>query len=333
MPSRPTIAQIAELSGVSIATVSRYFNNTAAVKSATARKITEAAKSLNYPFPDSLIISEPQKNRRVIMINIPSVSNPFYNDIIKGIQEAALRHSYYTLVNVQHINSFTEANFYDLLTSIHPCGVIILNALEQKHFDFLYKTIPFVQCCEYLENQNLVSYTSIDDMQAAKKVVDYILSTGRKKIGFLSGPARYKYARHRKAGYIQTLKNAGIPINESWIIQLSDLDFSMAVSSTYQLMSQEDHPDAIFAVSDVLAAAAIRGCQNAHLSVPRDVAVTGFDNVDISQAASPSITTVNQPKFQLGYMACELLIEKLQDPGSAPKQVLLDTELIIREST
>lgn len=333
MPARPTIAQIAELSGVSIATVSRFFNNTATVKSATARKITEAAKSLNYPVPDSLMIPEPKKNRRVILINIPSVSNPFYNDIIKGIQEAALRHDYYTLVNVQHINRFTETNFYNLLSFISPCGIITLNALEQRHFDYLYRTIPFVQCCEYIENQNLVSYTSIDDIQAAKKVVDYILSTGRRKIGFLTGPARYKYARHRKQGYLQTLEEAGISIDDSWIIQLSDLDFSMAVSSTYQLMSQENHPDAIFAASDVLAAAAIRACQNAHLSVPRDVAVIGFDNVDISQAASPSITTVNQPKYQLGYMACELLIEKLLDPNAPPKQVLLDTELIIREST
>ena len=213
------------------------------------------------------------------------------------------------------------------------CGAIILNALERKYFDFLYKTIPFVQCCEYVENQDLVSYTSIDDVQAAKKVMDYILSTGHKKIGFLMGPERYKYARHRKMGYVQTLETAGIPINPAWIIQLSDLDFGIAVSSIHQLMSQPSHPDAIFAVSDVLAAAAIRGCKSVGLSVPKDVAVTGFDNVEISQATSPSITTINQPKYQLGYMACELLIEKLKNPDSPPKQVLLNTELIIREST
>lgn len=333
MPSKPTISQIAQLSDVSIATVSRFLNNTATVKDRTAKRIIDAMKELDYPLPDSFLISNPSRDRKVILINIPSVSNPFYNDVIKGAQEAALRHGYYTLVNVQHINAFTESNFFNLLTNINLCGAIILNALEQKYFDLLYRTLPFVQCCEFTENQNLVSYTSIDDIQAAKKVMDYILSTGRKKIGFLAGPERYKYARHRKQGYIQTLEAMGIPVNKSWIIQLSELDFNMAVSSTYQLMSQKSHPDAIFAVSDVLAAAAIRGCRNAGLSVPKDIAVTGFDNVDISQATSPSITTINQPKYQLGYMACELLLEKLKNPESPPKQILLNTELIIREST
>ncbi|MCI8830574.1 MAG: substrate-binding domain-containing protein [Lachnospiraceae bacterium] len=333
MSTKPTIAQIAELADVSIATVSRFLNNTTAVKSNTSHRIMEAIKELNYPLPNDFLISNNQKDKRVILINIPSVSNPFYNDVIRGAQEAALRHNYYTLVNVQHINAFTESSFFNLLTNINLCGAIVLNALEQKYFDLLYKTIPFVQCCEYIENQNLVSYTSIDDIEAARKVTNYILSTGRRKIGFLVGPERYKYACHRKLGYLQSLEAADIPLNESWIIQLSELDFNMAVSSTYQLMSQKEHPDAIFAVSDVLAAAAIRGCRNAGLSVPQDVAVTGFDNVDISQATSPSITTINQPKYQLGYMACEFLLERLKNPNMPPKQVSLNTELIIREST
>ena len=333
MSTKPTIAQIAELADVSIATVSRFLNNTTAVKSNTSHRIMEAIKELNYPLPNDFLISNNQKDKRVILINIPSVSNPFYNDVIRGAQEAALRHNYYTLVNVQHINAFTESSFFNLLTNINLCGAIVLNALEQKYFDLLYKTIPFVQCCEYIENQNLVSYTSIDDIEAARKVTNYLLTTGSSQIEFLVVLKRYKYARHRKLGYLQSLEAADIPLNESWIIQLSELDFNMAVSSTYQLMSQKEHPDAIFAVSDVLAAAAIRGCRNAGLSVPQDVAVTGFDNVDISQATSPSITTINQPKYQLGYMACEFLLEKLKNPAIPPKQVSLNTELIIREST
>ena len=170
-------------------------------------------------------------------------------------------------------------------------------------------------------------------MAAAKTMMEYILSTGHTKIAFLCGPDRYKYARQRKAGYIQTLEAAHIPLNKDWIIQLPELDFDMALSSTHQLMSQKEHPTAVFAVSDVLAAAAIRGCRLAGLSVPADIIVTGFDNVNISQATSPPITTINQPKYQMGYMACELLIEKLNTPGAKPRQVLLNTELIIREST
>lgn len=333
MATKPTISQIADMSGVSIATVSRFINNTTAVKGSTAKKIMEAIHSLNYPLPESFITTNTKKDGKVILINIPSVSNPFYNDVIKGAQDAALRHDYYTLVNVQHLNSSTESTFFNLLNNINLCGAIILNAMDQGYFNSLYHTIPFVQCCEYTENQDLVSYTSIDDVAAAKTMMEYILSTGHTKIAFLCGPDRYKYARQRKAGYIQTLEAAHIPLNKDWIIQLPELDFDMALSSTQQLMSQKEHPTAVFAVSDVLAAAAIRGCRLAGLSVPSDIIVTGFDNVNISQATSPPITTINQPKYQMGYMACELLIEKLNTPGAKPRQVLLNTELIIREST
>jgi len=339
MPARATIAQVADLSGVSIATVSRFLNNTASVRSDTGKRIMEAVKELNYPLPDTLpaALSEnaqttPRKTN-VILINIPSVSNPFYNDVVRGIQETAQRRGYYTLLNVQHINFSTESLFFDMLNSIRPCGIVVLNHLEQKYFDRLYQTLPFVQCCEYTENQNLVSFTSIDDIHAARTTIEYILTTGHKKIGIITGPERYKYSRHRLQGYMQALDAAGIPVNPDWILQIPEIDFNIALSSVSQLMSQASHPDAIFAVSDVLAAAAIRGCRNAGLSVPGDVVVTGFDNIDISQATVPTITTVNQPKYQLGCMACEFLIEKLLNPTCSPKQVLLNTDLIIRESS
>ena len=334
MSTKPTISQIADMSGVSIATVSRFINNTAAVKGSTAKKIMEAIHSLDYPLPESFIASNTKMDGNGHSDQYTVVSNPFYNDVINGqSQDAALRHDYYTLVNVQHLNSSTESTFFNLLNNINLCGAIILNAMDQGYFNSLYHTIPFVQCCEYTENQNLVSYTSIDDVAAAKTMMEYILSTGHTKIAFLCGPDRYKYARQRKAGYLQTLEAAHIPLNKDWIIQLPELDFDMALSSTHQLMSQKEHPTAVFAVSDVLAAAAIRGCRLAGLSVPADIIVTGFDNVNISQATSPPITTINQPKYQMGYMACELLIEKLNTPGAKPRQVLLNTELIIREST
>lgn len=337
MTTRPTIAQIADLSGVSIATVSRFLNNSASVRASTGRRILKAAKELNYPISEAFSVSRPPlmstDKKEIILINIPSVSNPFYNDVVKGIQDQARRRGYYTLLNVQHINFSTEAFFFDMLGSLCPCGAVILNHLEQKYFDMLYQTLPFVQCCEYMENQNLVSYTSIDDVWAAKSAIDYILSTGHKKIGIMTGPERYKYSRHRLQGYLQALKDADIPVNHDWIVQIPEIDFNVSLSSAYKLMSQPSHPDAIFAVSDVLAAAAIRGCRNAGLSVPKDVIVTGFDNIDISQATTPTITTIDQPKYQLGCMACEFLIEKLTNPEAPPKQVLLNTELIIREST
>lgn len=335
MTPKTTISQVADMAGVSIATVSRFINNSASVKSKTGQRIMEAITALNYPLPLEFTSAslDTRSRKRIITVNIPSISNPFYNTVLKGIQAAAQNHNYHMIVNVQHLDINTLPIFINLMDTIDSCGAITLNAMNKDLFELLYNKIPFVQCCEFTENQDCISYTSIDDVQAAKKVTEYLISTGRKKIGFLSGPMRYKYARHRLTGFTQTLESSGIPIRSDWILQLPELDFDMAVSSVQQLMLQPDHPDAIFTVSDVLAAAAIRACRITGLSVPEDVAVSGFDNVDISQAISPAITTINQPKYQLGYMACELLIEKLNNPQAQAKQIILNTDLIIREST
>ena len=335
MAPKTTISQVADMAGVSIATVSRFINNSASVKNKTGERIMEAITALNYPLPSEFVTPTltARDRKKIITVNIPSISNPFYNAVLKGIQAAALRHEYHMIVNVQHLDMTTLPIFLNLVDTIDSCGAITLNAMNTELFELLYNKIPFVQCCEFTENQDRVSYTSIDDVQAAKKVTEYLLSTGRKKIGFLSGPMRYKYARHRLNGFTQTLEASGIPIHSEWIIKLPELDFDMAVSSVQQLMLQPDHPNAIFAVSDVLAAAVIRACRIAGLTVPEDVVVSGFDNIDISQAISPAITTINQPKYQLGYMACELLIEKLNNPQAQAKQITLNTDLIIREST
>lgn len=332
MTTKITINQIAAAAGVSIATVSRVLNHSNTVKSKTMQKVLDAMQALEYDFQEFLP-HEKSGSPALLLLNIPSMSNPFYSDVIKGAQAAAARYGYYLLINAQHINDGTFNAFLDILKNIRVTGLIILNALQDKFFDALKSKIPFVQCCEYTENQNEISYTSIDDNFATRKMMDYILSTGHKKIALLSGPMRYKYARHRKQGYLQSLATALIQPPDDWMIQLPEIDFDMALTATTRMLSAQNPPNAIFTVSDVYAAAAIKAASLAGLEIPRDIIITGFDNVDISQTTNPSITTISQPKYQLGYTACELLIEKLQNPQILPQQILLNTELIIREST
>lgn len=332
MTTKITINQIAAAAGVSIATVSRVLNHSNTVKSKTMQKVLDAMQALGYNVQQSLP-HEKSGSSSLLLLNIPSMSNPFYSDVIKGAQAAAARYGYYLLINAQHINDGTFNAFLDVLKNIKVTGVIILNALQDKFFDALKSTIPFVQCCEYTENQSEISYTSIDDTLATRKMMDYILSTGHKKIALLSGPMRYKYARHRKQGYLQALATALIQPPDDWMIQLPEIDFDMALTATTRMLLATNPPNAIFTVSDVYAAAAIKAASLAGLEIPRDIIITGFDNVDISQTTNPSITTISQPKYQLGYTACELLIEKLQNPETLPQQILLNTELIIREST
>ena len=323
--------KIAQEAGVSIATVSRILNNYPHVKYETRKKVIDSMDILGYD-TDEIIIKPKPKNSGLIIFNIPSLSNPFYSQIANGAKAAATRHGYHILINESGINPWNFNHLLDILKKFNVAGLIVLNHLSSELLDKLNSTVPLVQCCEYNEDSD-ISYVSIDDISASKMVMEYILSNNRRKIALINGPMHYKYARHRLNGYLNVLKNANIPVENNWIVNLPEINYSMAVSACSHLLSLSNRPNAIFAISDVFAAAAIKASSNIGLRVPQDVLVVGFDNVDIAIMTNPTITTVNQPKFQLGFRACELLIEKISDPNIALRKILLDVELIIRESS
>jgi len=327
---KPTVTQVAQLAGVSVATVSRVLNHKGIVKEETLKKVIEVMQQMGVefdPYPE-----KPEKSAGLIIINLPSIENPFYSEIIKGAESAVRRYGYNLLINQQHINNHEYTRLIDLIRNVKVSGLITLNHIDTDLVRSLSNIVPLVQCCEYDENSD-ISYVSIDDLAATKNVMDYILSTGRRKVALITGPLRYKYSRHRKQGYLQAMKNAGIEPVNNWIVQLPEINFDVALSAATQLLKSPNPPDAFFAVSDVFAAAVIKAARLVGLQVPRDLIVVGFDNVNVSVTTNPSITTVNQPKFQLGYMAVELLVEQMQSTDSTPKHILLNTELIIREST
>lgn len=189
-----------------------------------------------------------------------------------------------------------------------------------------------VQCCEYNEEATY-PYVSIDDFTAAENATNYLISCGCTKLAFINGPATFKYANKRYEGFSSALSKAEISIPPNWVVQLPEINYEMAYSAVCRILNSETRPNAFFTISDIFAAAVIRAAKRFHLHVPKDIMVVGFDNIDLSSMTSPSLTTVNQPGFQQGYSACELLLKIIENPSVTPRSLLLDAELIIREST
>lgn len=325
-----TTADIARQAGVSPATVSRVLNHRELVKETTVVQVEHAMAALGYPpRPTHEIVFN---SREIIIINIPQGVNPFYEEVVRGAITSANAHGYSILLNYDFLDAGTIYNFCHLLKKIHASGVILLNQLREDILQQINAVAPVVQCCEYNKNSNL-PFVSIDDFTAARNATEYLISTGRNKVAFVNGPLQYKYARERKEGFLKAMSDADLFIPQNWILQIPEVNYNMAYSAVCQLLSSDQRPNAFFAVSDIFAAAIIRAAKRYSLHVPRDIMVVGFDNVDISIMMAPSITTVSQPKFQLGYTACELLLESITNPHTPPKSLLLATELIIREST
>lgn len=143
----------------------------------------------------------------------------------------------------------------------------------------------------------------------------------------------FKYAQHREKGYYRALRQAGLTANPDWIVHISTISYQLAYSNALHILNLPDRPDAVFACSDVFALAVVNAAGKLGLKVPDDLSVIGFDNVYLSAMCDPAITTIEQPSFQLGLQACELLLEKIKFPNTPFRQIILDTELIVREST
>jgi DNA-binding LacI/PurR family transcriptional regulator len=327
--NKMTIEQVAAQAGVSIATVSRVLNLKDNVNPETRKKVLEAMDALNYH--PGIFNDNPQGS--LIVMLVPRISNPFYNSIIDGAEAAASRRGYHLLLSQTYNSNNILSDFELILKDKSVAGMLLLNYMSDAELlEKLSLLCPIVQCSEFCENSD-VSYVSIDDFAAAKNVTDYLLSIGRQKIALVNSSLNFKYARQRETGFVTSMNNAGKEVNPNWILHLPDINFDLALSNAMLLLNNMERPDAFFAISDVYAAAIIKAATRLGLNVPKDISVVGFDNTEISIMTEPSITTVNQPRFQLGSFACDLLIDKIIDPTLPNKHMILDTELIVRDST
>jgi len=326
-----TYQEVAKATGVSISTISRILNGSAKVTTDTSQKVLDFFDKNNY---DMTLMRAKKTSHAggLIIFNVPSMTNPFYSPIACGARATATNYGYNLLINEEYINNNTIDSFISLIKRVKAVGLIITNTVSEALLKKLATVVPLVQCCEYNETVNL-PYVSIDDYAAAKTVMTYLFSQGKKNIALINGPIQYKYSRHRLKGYLESLKNLDILPDPPLVIQTPEINYDMAFSEIITLLRSGKHPDAFFCVSDIYAAAVIKAGKRLGFSVPKDFAVIGFDNIEIASMTYPTITTVNQPKQQLGASSCELLIEQIVNPQVPVRNILLETELIIREST
>lgn len=323
-----TIREIGKQAGVSIATVSRALNGTGPVSSATMEKIQKAMDDLGYVTPEL----EKASNTKIILASFPDLINPFNGNIIKGINDAAQRRGY-KVVYYSNENYTRSAGFDFLEEAVFCDGLIVAHTLpEQQRLVQLSKKKPIIMCSEHISGC-AIPYVAIDDYEAACTAVNYLLATGKRKIACINASLSNNYAFHRERGYRACLEKAGLPIREDWILHLPSVEFDSALGSLQSLFNGDDHPDAFFCVSDVYAASVIKYVKSQGFHVPQDIGVMGFDDIPQAIMMTPAVSTVRQPSYQMGYQACNLLIEQIENQSMIPGKIILNTDLIVRGST
>lgn len=325
-----TVRQIAAAAGVSPATVSRVINKgSAPVAEKTVRHVIDAMEKLGI---EKLPEYNPNPaSRHVIIMNMPDY-NPFYSKVVQGAVASANAHDCHLITSYSPLDRRSCDSFLDLIDCVNAAGVIILNQVNESLLFKINNKVPLIQCCEFNPLAGL-PYVSIQDHLAARNATQHLLSKGRNKIAFINGPLTFKYARERLSGFLSAMEDAGLTVPRDWIVNLPEINYEMAYSAITQILSREKKPNAFFTTSDLLAAAVLKAAHAHHYRVPADIMLIGFDNTDYSTTCTPAITTVNQPMFQEGYTACEMLLQRIQNPKEDIRSIYLTSELIIRETT
>ena len=325
-----TIQEVAKEANVSVATVSRYLNNPEVVASKTRIRVEASIKKLNYE-PSLLGRNLRKLESKLLIVLIPGISNPFYTEIIDGIEDTAIEQGYNILLCQTDSDPEREETYFNLMKNKLAAGMITMDpTVDRDKITNIASRFPLVQCSEYDET-GIVSYVSIDNKAAAYEAVKHLIDQGHRKIGMVNSDEKFLYARERKAGFVQAMNEAGIEAEEKWIYTTKNLEFDSGRNAMWHYLRQDELPTAIFSVSDILAVGLMNEAQKHNIKVPHDMSVIGFDNIAFANMFNPRLTTIGQPMYEMGQIAAKMLIDKINEKDVASST--LKHELIVREST
>lgn len=324
------IHHVAKEAGVSVATVSRVLNGQNSVTYKTKLKVEEAINKLNYE-PSVLGRNLRNSESRILLILIPQISNPFYTEIIKGIEQTAISLHYNILLCETDSSPQRENIYFELVRNKMADGIISMDpAVNRETLLKLAEKHAIIQCSEYTPDSG-IPYVTIDNEEAAYRAVNHLIQIGHRNIAMINSDETYLYAQQRRQGYQKALVKHDIPIRPEYVLQASELGFDNGQQSMKRILKLKERPTAVFAVSDLLAIGALKEVNNQQLQVPEDMAIVGFDKIDFSNMTYPALTTISQPMYKMGKIAASMLIDRIK--GKQVESVILEHELVIRGST
>ena len=324
-----SIQKIARLAGVSVATVSRVLNNSDTVKAKNRERVLAAIAESNYQ-PNLLARQLRTARSYMILVMVSNIANPFCAAVVKGIEEEAEKNGYRILLCNSGSDIERSRSGLKLLSGKIVDGIITMDAFSKlPELSTMIGDAPWVQCAEYADS-GAVSCVGINDVDAAQHVVSWLADKDRQRIALINHDLSYKYARLRERGYKSVIHTRSLAFQS--VEYASELSVAAGKAAAEKLLAAERRPDAIFAVSDTLAAGAIRAIEQAGLNVPDDIAVVGFDGTELAEMISPQLTTVEQPSHEMGRKAVGLLLNKIDNPDSRAERVMMAWHLTTRAS-
>jgi DNA-binding LacI/PurR family transcriptional regulator len=328
---RPTIYDVARLAGVSTATVSRALNGTAPIAAATRTAIDDAVEQLGYR-PNPVARSLVTKSTQTIAFLLPDITNPFYAELVSGIQQLMLERDQSMLLCTTDGDPEQEARYLRLLRAKHVDGALVdgLGLSAERIAALVDDGFPIV-CLDRDLASSSVPLVQVDNRAGARMATEYLLSLGHTRIAHVTG-ATAPISDERLAGYRGALEAAGIAFDPA-LVASGDFTEGGGHAAMRALLESASRFSAVFCANDLSAMGALNAVLSSGRRVPFDLSIIGFDDVRLSPYTSPPLTTIHQPAAEIARYATELLLDLIQgvEPRSAHR--LFAPTLVVRGST
>lgn len=332
----PTIKDIAREAQVSYATVSRALNGKYGVRPATRKRILEIARSLNYT-PNAIARGLVTRRTRTIGLILPDITNPFFPEVARGVEEEAQRRRYSVFLCNTNWERSREREYVRLLAQKRVDGLIIA-PISNSGGEL--EEVPEGVGVVYVSNVPRTtrrSYVQIDNVRGGYLATRHLLDAGFERIAFIGAVEGAQSANERLEGYRLAFAESGVALEERYV-HLGHFRQETGYRVIRDMIDSGDCPQAVFAENDIIALGVLQGVREAGLRVPADVAVVGFDDIAFASFRDIQLTTVYQPKYELGKLAVQMLLEETgggadarQEAGSTGgRKIILEPRLIVR---
>ncbi len=324
-----TIRDVSRIAGVSVATVSRTLSKPDKVSEKTRQIVQEAIEKTNYK-PDILARNFRTRKSSTVVVLVPDIANPFFSRVIRGIEQSAQKMGYAVLLGDTQGLRDREITYANMVKTSQADGIIQLDC----HIPFEDKndrSAPIVNACDCVRGTDMPT-VQLDNIAAAEKMANHLISLGHKNIGVISGPENSTITNDRLRGLKKALENAGLEYSPSNRMY-GDYSIHSGAMAAVELLEKENPPSAIFCMNDEMAIGAIRQTKKMGLNVPGDISISGFDDINFAEFCDPPLTTISQPAEEFGTNAMTMLFELMNGTEPENKNIYLPFELVIRNST
>ena len=318
-----TIKDVEKLANVSVATVSRYLNNSGYVGGQAKQAIEQAVQTLDYR-PNQIARSLSKKQLQTIGLIVPDITNPFFPELARAIEDIALKEGFTVILCNSDEQREKELRYIESLQQKYIAGFIIAtNQLPKEMYRSL--NVPVVLLDRVLD-ADLPSVTSQNET-GAMMAIDYLLEKQAKEILFISGPSDLEPVQQRLAGFKKATAGMTTHIYES------PFDFVAAEKIAYDALQKHTSVDAVFASSDIIAFGVLKAANSLKIDVPNDLQVIGYDGIALGAIVTPGLTTIAQDIYALGETAANMLVTLIKGETLQQEHQMIATKLVIRETT